>query len=150
MIPIVLVIKYYAEIKKRKKTFLIEEAEQNLFPSAQNKLMQYLVEKTVNNSSQVLLTTQSPYILTSLNNMMYAYQVGQKNPGKVEKEIDKKYWLNPEEVSAYRLLSDGTARNILDTELMQIDAGEIDEVSRNINDKWDRLANIEYNKTDEN
>ncbi len=148
-IPIVLVMKYYNEKLKRRKTFIIEEPELNLFPTAQDKLMQYLVDKTVNYGNTILLTTQSPYIQTSLNNMMYAYQVGQINSEKTSGIIDKKYWINPEEVSAYRLLIDGSAKNILDKELMQIDAGEIDEVSRNINDKWDKLANVEYNKTDE-
>jgi predicted ATPase len=150
IIPVVLTIKYYTEIKKKSKTFLIEEPEQNLFPNAQDSVMQYLVDKTVNYGNSILLTTQSPYIQTSLNNMMYAYQVGQKSVERTNALIDKKYWLNPEEVSAYRLLSDGTAKDILDKELMQIDAGEIDEVSRKINETWDKLANIQYNKADEN
>ena len=148
-IPIVLVIKYYNQLRKRSKTFLIEEPEQNLFPTAQEKLMEYIVEQTVGFDNSVLITTQSPYIQTSLNNMMYAYQVSQSHPEQTENVINKKYWLNPEDVSAYRLISDGTAKNIIDNELKQINAGEIDEVSRVINEAWDKLADIEYSKKNE-
>jgi len=149
-IPIVLVIKYYNELKKRNKTFLIEEPEQNLFPSAQERLIEYLVHQTVSFNNSVLLTTQSPYVLTSLNNMMYAYQVGQQRPEQADKVIDKKYWISADEVSAYRMMNDGTAKDIMDSELKQIDAGEVDEVSRIINTEWDKLANIEYGRENDN
>jgi len=148
-VPIVLSLKYYSEIKNKQKTFLIEEPELNLFPEAQNKLMQYLADKTINYNNQLLLTTHSPYILTSLNNLMYAYQVGQEHAEEVNKIIDKKYWVNPNDVSAYRLMTDGTAKNILDDELKQIDAGELDGISRSINDIWDKIANIEYSTSHE-
>ena len=145
-IPVVLAIKHYIEKKKKNKTFLIEEPELNLFPKAQNKLMQYIVDKVINNGSRVLLTTHSPYILTSLNNMMYAYQVGLTNTEKISEIIDKKYWINPSDVNAYRLLPDGTAKNILDEELKQLNAGELDEISRSINENWDKIADVEYSK----
>jgi len=139
-------MKYYKEIKGKIKTFLIEMPELNLHPVVQDKLIQYFVENTSTFGSGVLLTTQSPYTLTSLNNMMYGYEMGQKNEGQTSEIIEKKYWLNPKEVTAYRLLSDGTARNILDDELKQIDAGELDEISRSINAKWDKIADIEFGK----
>jgi AAA15 family ATPase/GTPase len=144
-IPIILVMKYY-EINNRKKTFIIEEPELNLFPTAQARLMQYLVDKTMNYENKILLTTHSPYIQTSLNNLMYAYQIGQTHPESVSKIIDKKYWLNPDDVSAYRLLKDGTYKNIIDDELKQIDAGEVDDISRDINEEYDLLSDIKYGR----
>ena len=140
-VPVVLVLKYY-EQKRRAKTFLIEEPELNLFPSAQNKLMQYLVDKTMNYGNRMLLTTHSPYILTSLINMMYAYQVGQTNEEKVSRKMNKKYWLNPDEVSCYRMLSDGTAENIIDDDGL-IKAEKIDEVSKGINKEFNDIMDIE-------
>ena len=50
--------------------FLLEEPELNLFPSAQNKLVMYVIDKSIANNHRVLLTTHSPYILTSLNNLI--------------------------------------------------------------------------------
>lgn len=131
------------------KTFVIEEPELNLFPTFQNKLMQYLVDKTMNLGNNMILTTHSPYILTSLNNMIYAYEVGQNHPEEIEHIIDKKYWLNPADIGAYRLTEDGTEKNILDGEMKLIEAGEIDEISRSLNEIFDRIANVEYSTVDE-
>lgn len=144
-IPVVLVMKYYG-LQKRRKPFIIEETELNLFPTAQNSLMQYIVEKTLTFNDTILMTTQSPYILTSLNNMMYAYQIAQRNPVQIEGVIEKKYWLNPDEVSAYMMNSNGTAENIIDDEVKQIKAEKIDEISRKLNKEFDEMLNIEYNK----
>ena len=138
------IIKYYTEIKKKNKIFLIEEPEQNLFPTAQNKVMQYLVEKGVNDDNSVLLATQSPYILTALNNMMFAYQVGQINEEKTSTIIEKKYWIDHNDVSAYMMKPDGTAENIMDEESMQIKGERIDEVSRGFNKDFDDMLDIKY------
>lgn len=145
-IPIVLVLKKYIEEERRKRTFIIEEPELNLFPIVQNKLMQYLVDKTMNYGNMMLLTTHSPYILTSLNNMMYAYELGQKKENAVGAVMDKKYWLNPNEVSAYRMLEDGTCRDIMDKSdegILLIKAEELDEISGVLNEQFDALINIE-------
>ena len=149
IIPVVLTIKYYTEIKKKNKIFLIEEPEQNLFPTAQNKVMQYLVEKGVNDDNSVLLATQSPYILTALNNMMFAYQVGQINEEKTSTIIEKKYWIDHNDVSAYMMKPDGTAENIMDEESMQIKGERIDEVSGKFNKDYDDMLDIKYTTVNE-
>ncbi len=141
-IPIVLVILHYVEVRKKKKTFIIEEPELNLFPSAQNKLMQFLVDKTVNYKNSVLISTHSPYLLTSLNNLMYAYEVGQNHKEEVNKLIDRKFWINPDDVAAYMLLTDGICEDILDREENLIKAEKIDGVSREINHEFDLMQNI--------
>lgn len=145
-IPIVLVMKYYAQIRRKRKTFLIEEPELNLFPKAQQELINYLVDNALNLDNKVLLTTHSPYILTSLNNLMYAYEVGQKESEEVNKIIDKKYWINAKEIRAYRLLPNGTAENIIDTVENLINAEKIDSVSGILNEQFDSLLNIELVK----
>ena len=148
MIPIVLVLKYYTELIKKSKTFLIEEPELNVFPTTQDKLIQYLSDKSKIFDSMVLLTTHSPYTLTSVNNMIYSYQVGQEHPEKVSKELDKKYWLNPTEVSVYMMKIDGTVENIIDEEGL-IKAEKIDEVSKAINKKFNNIMDIELGVDEE-
>ena len=142
-IPLVLTMKYYNGKHKKRKTFIIEEPELNLFPKAQSELVNYLVHSTVSFGNTILLTTHSPYILTSLNNLMYAYEVGQKEPEETSKIIDKKYWINPDNVSAYMLLTDGACEEILDREENLIRAEKIDGVSEFLNEQFDTLLNIE-------
>jgi predicted ATPase len=150
IIPIVLVMKYYNETQNRSKTFIVEEPELNLFPTAQNKLMQHFVEQINKYGNSLLMTTHSPYTLTSLNNLMYAYTIGQSHPDEVNKVIDKKYWINPDDVSAYMLKADGTAESIIDEEEKMIVAEKIDGVSKIINKEFDELMNIELGIDAEN
>ncbi len=132
--------------KSGKTTFIIEEPELNLFPAVQNKLIQYLVDKTMNYGNNMLLTTHSPYILTSLNNMIYAYNVGQRNAEEVKQIIDEKYWLNPDEVSVYMMLPSDESEeivNIFDKEEGIIMAEKIDDISRKLNSDFDLVQDIE-------
>ena len=141
--PVVLTMKYYNGRRKKRKTFIIEEPELNLFPKAQSELVNYLVYSTINFDNTILLTTHSPYILTSLNNLMYAYEVGKKEPEEANKIIDKKYWINPDDVSAYMLLTDGTCEDIVDRDEGLIKAEKIDDVTNILNEQFDALLNIE-------
>lgn len=142
-IPVVLVLKYFIDIKERNRTFIIEEPEINLFPTTQNELIKFIIEKCSQDKSRAFLTTHSPYILTSLNNLMQAFIIGENNAEKVNEIIDKKYWLNPKEVSAYMLTTDGTAENIIAEDGL-IMTEKIDAVSDVLNGLYDKLLDIKY------
>lgn len=92
---------------------------------------------------RLVVTTHSPYMLTSLNNSMYAFVVGQRESQDTSKIIDKKYWINPEDVSAYMLLTNGECEDIFDREEGLIKAEKIDSVSGFLNEQFDALLNIE-------
>jgi hypothetical protein len=126
---------------------VIEEPELNLFPETQKKVFDYIVSNNLhdgNFKTRMIINTHSPYILTSLNNLIYAYQVGKSEPEKTNKIIEEKYWLNPNNVSAYMMLTDGTAEDIMDREENMIKAEKIDEVSRILNQQFDSLLNLEF------
>jgi len=144
-IPAVLAIKYYSEIRAKRKTFLIEEPELNLYPDAQNRLMQFLADNS-NRGNSILSTTHSPYILTSLNNMMYAYQIGQKRKIEANNILAGKYWMNPNEVSAYMMLSDGGYEDIFDRQEGLIKAEKIDKISGVLNEQFTNLLNTEFER----
>jgi predicted ATPase len=129
----------------------IEEPELNCFPETQKKLVEFLIsnikfkdyEKSGEFYSNLLVTTHSPYVLTSLNNLMYSYEAGKKHEKEVNDIIDKKYWMNPNEVSAYMMLPDGTCEDIMDREENLIKADKIDGVSSIINEEFNRIIDIE-------
>lgn len=145
IIPLVTLFEYYKQ-KNRAKTFIIEEPELNLFPATQNELMQYMVANSNELSNQLLLTTHSPYVLTALSNMMYAYQVGNTtNVDEVNAILAKKYWMNPDDVSAYMMLADGTCEDIVDRKEGMIKTEKIDSISSILNKQFDKLIEIEHN-----
>lgn len=133
-----------------KKLLVIEEPELNCFPETQYKIVKHLISNLkVSNSpkayykNQLIITTHSPYILTSLNNMMYAYKVGQLNSVDALKIIPKKYWLNPDDVSVY-ILKDGGYEDIFDREESLIKAEKIDNVTNILNNQFSELLNLEF------
>jgi predicted ATP-dependent endonuclease of OLD family len=145
-IPIILVMKYYNDVIFKDKSFIIEEPELNLYPNAQMELMKFLVANSyqnVNTKKQILLTTHSPYILTSLNNLLYAYEVGKNNRKMVIEnlKIGSEYWLNPSTTSAYKLVN-GVSVDIMDEELKQIKVEEIDEISEVLSNQWHEMAEL--------
>ena len=134
---------------KNRPYIIIEEPELNCFPTTQKKIMEYFISKIkyevgLDYYCGIVITTHSPYILTSLNNLMYANEVGQKEATEANKIIDKKYWINADDVSAYMLLTNGTCEDILDREENLIKAEKIDGVSRVLNEEFEKLSNLEF------
>lgn len=147
VIPIVLGIKYYIEIEKKYKTFIIEEPELNLFPKTQKKLVEFLAE-SMNFGHSFLIPTHSPYILNSLNNLMVAYRIGQTQKNQVDKIIPEKYWVNPTNVGAYKLIYSEeekgfVSKTIINNELKEIDIDYLNEINGEINGTWDDLFQLE-------
>jgi hypothetical protein len=129
---------------------ILEEPEAHLFPPSQKsmvELLAYSLNSAYNvppenpGCNQLLLTTHSPYILSAFNNLLYAWQVGQQKPEEVSKIIPRELWIDPARVGAY-FVDNGTIRSIMDEELQQIKAEEIDGASREINATYDQLFEI--------
>lgn len=131
---------------------VVEEPELNCFPETQEKLMKYFVEhlkKADKYNNRLLITTHSPYILTTLNNLMYAFVAGKAAPEATNNVVESKYWLNPEDVTAYMLHSNGTCEDIFDRKEALIDTAKIDSISKKLNKEFDALIDIELNVTNE-
>lgn len=126
---------------------IIEEPEAHIFPEAQMYMLE-LLAMLLNNKeeNQMIITTHSPYVLSVINNLMYAYKVGQDNPEKAGEIVNKHSWLAKEKVNAYMLTAANGAERIIDDELGMIKAERIDEVSRTLNEDYDKLLDIEYEK----
>lgn len=142
VLPLLMAIEY-SQKAQCFDSFVIEEPEQNLFPENQQKLIEFLVQKLNLDINNLLITTHGPYVLSVLNNLVYAHQVGQKNPNKTNSIISKEKWLNSERIASY-LLHDGTAESIIDEELYQIKAEKIDTLSSLLNKQFDQLMDLEY------
>ena len=130
---------------------IIEEPELNCFPTTQKKMVEHFISKLkykipigFDYYCRLVITTHSPFILTSLNNLIYAYTVGQNNEEEINKIVDKQYWLNPNDVSVYRLLKNGFCENIMDEELKQIKVEKIDEISEVLSTQWHELADLNF------
>ncbi|MDR1975252.1 MAG: ATP-binding protein [Bacteroidales bacterium] len=131
--------------KFNKKAFIniIEEPEQNLFPVSQMQMIKSLVSMSNQNEyNKIIISTHSPYILATINNLMLANKVGQIYPDKVSSKVSKELWLNCSDVFA-GIVKNGTVEEMIDTDLDMIQVEQLDAVSQVINEEFDFLYQYE-------
>jgi len=133
---------------KRNLTYLIEEPETNLFPIKQKKILEFLIQTIDTNTkghTEVILSTHSPYILTSLNNLIYAKELNKNNTIKSDifKNIGINNMIDLKDVSVY-ITENGIARNIIDSKTGLIDADAIDGASENIMNIFNELLALKH------
>lgn len=142
LIPILLLVEYSKSLKEKYNfNFVVEEPELNLYPKAQHELIKYLVKNCLYERKNLILTTHSPFVLASLNNLLLAHDKGQKHPTEVNKIIKAESWLNPKNFIAYEL-KNGKAKKIMDDKLGQIAENMIDSVSDTFADEFDKLLDL--------
>jgi hypothetical protein len=126
-------------------TLYIEEPEAHLFPSAQKKVVEMIAtaHNLAKGKSQLIITTHSPYILTSFNNLLQAGELLEKGVGKKKlyKIVPEFEILKPGELNAYAF-ADGGVKSLIDEETGLISAGMLDEVSEEIAVQFDELLDL--------
>lgn len=139
------VIHFY--LKENNKVFaIIEEPEAHLYPEAQKSITELIVLLVNLLDNQAIITTHSPYILASINNLLYANKVGRTHEKEVAEKIDKNLWLNYKRIGAYFVGgedNEGRIRPIMDHELEMIESQYIDSASSIINEEFDFMYALE-------
>ena len=130
----------------RNNRVFLEEPEAHLFPSTQKDIMYDLVKILNRNKwSSIFITTHSPYILSSLNNLIAAYDVLRKKNEQKVKEMEgilpRDTWLNFDDVKCF-YLEDGNIQDIMDKDLRMIDYTKIDECSSSIINEMNKILAI--------
>lgn len=151
-LPLVITLIGFAPdgIEPGRHTLFIEEPEAHLYPSAQREVVHLLSSVTdlssKDASSQYVITTHSPYILSALNNLMYGEQVSRQWPGKrrqVMQILGNTSFIDPANVRAYAF-SDGRIRSIISEETGLVKATVLDSVSNELAKEFDALVDIEF------
>lgn len=124
--------------------FIIEEPESNLFPESQ-KLVIELISMIAGVGNAVLMTTHSPYVLGTVNNLLYADTVGKYSMKKTAQVISRCKWIRSESCTAM-FMENGSVEDCMDPDLMQIDNSLLDQISHGINEEYDQLFAIEQLK----
>lgn len=142
IVPILLLIEYSKSLNdKYNFNFVVEEPELNLYPKAQHELIKYLVKNCLFDRKNLILTTHSPFVLASINNLLLAFDKGKTKPKEVNKIIKKESWLDPKNFIAYEL-KNGKAKKIMNDKLGQINENMIDTVSDSFSDEFDKLLDL--------
>ena len=142
--PMLVLLEHLSQHKNQAQSFIIEEPELNLYPTAQQGLLNWLVKKCTTGENDLTITTHSPYILSHLNLLLYAYQVAEKHPDRaddVAKVVPRESWINPKEFACYQV-EGGGVQSLVDEVLGLIDNNELDALSGDAADAFDNLIRL--------
>lgn len=131
---------FYYLLGSKQILFIIEEPESHLFPESQ-KYITELIALVCNCRHSVVLTTHSPYVLGTLNNLLYAHTLPEQYSKEADEIIPSFFWLNDEYFDSW-FVKNGTVENCMDLELHMIQNERIDEISNVINSEFDRLLGL--------
>lgn len=150
ILPLILVLKVLSGInfKNGGATLYIEEPEAHLFPTAQKKIVKLLARtfNSQNSNFQIIVTTHSPYILSSFNNLLEGGKIiedDNEKSYKVYEVIPEKEILNPNNLIAYSIFN-GKKQNLMDEETKLISQNILDSVSDEISIDFGKLLDIEF------
>jgi|WetSurMetagenome_2_1015567.scaffolds.fasta_scaffold24052_4 hypothetical protein len=128
----------------------LEEPEANVFPDTQYQLVRLfarLSHESILDFSWVI-TTHSPYILSSFGNLIKAGMVGaqsEEDHAAVAEVIPEKYWIKEGDFAAYKI-EGGKLESIFDKKTGQIDGDYLDDVSGKISEEFGQLLEIQYGR----
>lgn len=142
----ILMLAFVVILENRKVFIVVEEPEAHLFPIAQKDIVS-LISLMVNiTGSKVIITTHSPYVLTSTNILLYSEKVEGHSRGENNYVVPRNLRISFDKFSAYKVEIDSTANSLvslMDKESHMIDTAYIDEVSVITNRELDNLIDME-------
>lgn len=146
LVPLLLVLHYVMD-KREFASFVIEEPECNLFPTKQVELLREIIKMVKRPTHILTITTHSPYLLSALNNILFAgdlYKSGGEELRKcIESIIPKGSLLSACDCSVYSLGEDINdevyCKSLIDEETGMIDFNSLDGVSEELSEEFDKL-----------
>ena len=142
---------YILMLKKEKAFVIIEEPEAHLYPKLQNEVVKFISYFANINSSSILITTHSPYILTSINSLYCAGKVLDKNPKYARKVYDiigSNCAITPQNVTALKINKETENLNLINVELQELNTEMIDEISDSVNEEYMELYYLLLSEND--
>ena len=150
IIPLWAVFQYGIN-KTKHSTVIIEEPELNLFPTLQDELVNNLVYQLNQTDDKILITTHSPYILSVIDNLIYArdvYTKAQNNGNtdllqRIERVVNPQLMIDYNDVAAYLCQDDGVVIRINDDEMRSTGAYALDKASNVNSNIFNELMSVD-------
>lgn len=148
-LPLLLVITYCINDTEY-ASYVVEEPECNLFPQKQIELLKFLISVTIPSERVLTITTHSPYLLSALNNILYAGEQAESltldGQNLLAEIIDKSLWLKTSDCSVYSLgsvINQGVyCQSLIDPETGLIDYNSLDGISIQTSEEFAAIQRI--------
>lgn len=138
-----LIVLTYLLVEYEHNFVVIEEPEAHIYPAGQNEITQAMTF-CFNHNVQMLITTHSPYILSAVNNLLFAQHCADKFPeikSALESIVPQACWLKKEKIAVY-YVGEGTIKSIIDQNTGLIGINELDGVSDTIMGDFDAMMEM--------
>ena len=145
-----LLVLQFAVNNREYSSFVIEEPECNLFPEKQVELLAQILSTVKSENRTLTITTHSPYLLSAMNNYLFAGTLIDKYKDDIRESIEKilseSSWLQPGECSVYSLGEDINGngvycKSLIDESTGMIDYNSLDTISAAMSEEFDALEN---------
>ncbi|MCF2643105.1 MAG: AAA family ATPase [Roseburia sp.] len=136
----ILNVLFYYLLNNKKTYFIIEEPESHLFPNAQKLMTEFISLARGRHKNQIFITTHSPYILGTINNLLYADNISKiVDEEQLNAIVNKSKWISFSSMSAF-FIQGGKVSPCMDEEFKAIENEVIDGVSEEINKDYEKMV----------
>lgn len=127
---------------------IVEEPEQNLYPTSQKEMLFALLrDRVANEGSGLVMTTHSPYIINYISICVKAYQVSnmvdQEGVDSVAKIVPNLSQLAPEDLHIYEINNEGVVSVLNTFDGVPSDSNFLNIALNEANELYDQLLDIE-------
>lgn len=146
-LPMLMVADYVCE-DKCFDTFVVEEPEQNLFPTNQREVLNRLISIANREECRyMIINTHSPYMLSALNVSMLAAKVSkiENYKDEVDAIVSPEFRIDTDNVAVYALGGTPCCKSIIDNKTGLISVNYLDVISDTISSDFNRLYRIYLN-----
>ena len=142
-----LLLKQTADASNKYLLSIVEEPEENLFPTSQRNILNSLLALTFRNNNELMITTHSPYILNYLSLAIKAGTIVRKaneeQLSKVERIVPKNAQIEGKDVSVYQIDEQGVISLLPTYKGMPSDNNYLNNILAECNDLFNDLLDIE-------
>jgi len=117
---------------------VIEEPEAHLFPMSQKYLLEVIAFMIAQTNSQIILTSHSPYILSVVNNLLFASTIPEKSAN-----FKSDFYLKPQETEVYSI-TNGQSASIIDRQTGLVDQNALDTISEELADEFEQMYDLSF------
>ncbi len=129
---------------------VVEEPEQNLFPTSQKEILfSLLANKNKNQKNKLILTTHSPYIINYLTLAVKAFMIDVKTKNdlsikeELEEVVKKEAFLDPQSLNIYQIKDNGIITKLDKYKELPSDENYLNDLLGSFNDDFVKLLEIE-------
>ena len=141
-----MLIKQASDVTNKFLLSVVEEPEQNQYPTSQREVLYRLIALHKGENDQLVITTHSPYIINYLALAIKAYNISKKcetQPTELNKVVQENSMIDGRDVTVYQVHENGTVSLLPKYDDMPSDDNLLNNLLEESNKQFNQLLDIE-------